>query len=317
MKILVTGGAGYIGSVCVKELVAQKHNVVVVDNLSKGKKELVAQEAEFIQADLTQRDKLFEIFSQHSFDAVIHFAGYKAVEESMSNAVMYSANITGTIHLLDAMVKHNVSKIIFSSSAAVYGVPKENIVNEESPTQPINYYGYTKLAGEQLIAWYSQIHNITGICLRYFNVAGDAGLLYVDPQAKNILPIIMEVVFNKRKELTLFGNDYATPDGTCVRDYIDVRDLVQAHILALRSEQSNTINIGSGRGYSVLELVEAVEKIIHKKLPIKIGPRRKGDPAHLTAQTTRAKKELEWEPKQHLDSMIQSTYKAYRKRFCE
>jgi UDP-glucose 4-epimerase len=264
MRILVTGGAGYIGSACVHKLI-KKHEVVVVDNLSKGKKEFVDPKAEFYKLDLADRGALQKAFSK-KIDAVIHFAAYKAVEESMEDAVKYSDNITGTINLLDMMVKKGVRKIIFSSSAAVYGMPKKEIVDEDAETKPINYYGYTKLACEQIIGWYSNIHAIEHVNLRYFNVAGDSGLGYVDPDAKNIVPILMEVLSGKRKKLTVFGNDYKTRDGTCIRDYIDVNDLVDAHILALDVEGSHVINLGTSKGSSVLELINATEKVTKKKL---------------------------------------------------
>lgn len=312
MNILVTGGAGYIGSVAVKELIKQNHSVVVIDNLSKGKKELVNENAKLCIGDLTDRKFVEEVFSNNKFDAVIHFAGYKAVEESMFDAPKYSQNIIGTITLLDSMVKYKVPKIIFSSSAATYGMPETDVLTEESKTNPINYYGFTKLDDEKIMAWYDQIHNIKFIALRYFNVAGDGGLNYIDPDAKNILPIIMEYIFGKRDKLKVFGDDYQTPDGTCVRDYIHVLDLVDAHIKALSVKDSYIINLGSNNGFSVKQLIEATEKITGKKIIYEVAPRREGDPATLIASNKLAKKILNWESKRTIDEMISSTYKAYQ-----
>lgn len=307
--ILVTGGAGYIGSIAVKELVTLGYSVIVVDNLSKGKIELVDEKAMFYHVDLTDKEGLSEIFKKHKIDCVIHFAGYKAVEESMSNAVKYSDNIIGTINLLNNMVAYHVPKIIFSSSAAVYGMPNKNIIDEETELNPINYYGFTKQESEKIIEYYHKIYNIQYISLRYFNVAGDV-LNYTDPEANNIFPIIMEVITGKRNNLTIFGDDYNTPDHTCVRDYIHVSDLVDAHIKALNVNYNGAINLGTGKGYSVKELVSAFTRLT-KEVKYKFGDRRKGDPAFLVASNQKAKEILNWTPNKTLDDMIISTYKAY------
>ncbi|MBN2459681.1 UDP-glucose 4-epimerase GalE [Candidatus Woesearchaeota archaeon] len=313
--ILVTGGAGYIGSVAVKMLIAQGHKVVVVDNLSKGLQKLVGKKAKLYKADLTSQDQLEKAFKDNKIDAVMHFAGYKAVEESMQNPAKYSLNITGTINLLNLMAKYGVKKIIYSSSAAVYGEPKYNPIDESHPTEPMNYYGFTKLESERIMEWYSKLHGISYVALRYFNVAGDGGLSYVDPDAKNILPIIMEVVFGKRETLVIMGKDYPTRDGTCIRDYIDVNDLIDAHILALRLEKSAIINLGTSNGVSVKELVDATTNVIGKPIKVEYGPRRPGDPAELCASNDRAKKLLGWAPKKTVKDMISSAYKAYKKSF--
>jgi len=307
--ILVTGGAGYIGSVAVKELV-KNHEVIVVDNLSKGKKELVDKKAIFYEADLIDNEKLHEIFKKHKINSVVHFAAYKSVEESMLNPSKYSDNIIGTINLLNCMVKFNVPKLIFSSSAAVYGMPEKRTIDEETELKPINYYGYTKKISEEIIEYFHKIHNIQYISLRYFNVAGDV-LNYVDPEANNIFPIIMEVINRKRDKLTIFGDDYDTPDGTCVRDYIHVSDLVEAHIKALNSYYNGVINLGSGKGYSVKELVSAFIRLTGN-FAHELGKRRSGDPAFLVASNQKAKKILGWSPKKTLNDMILSTYKAYK-----
>jgi len=310
MNILVTGGAGYIGSVAVQSLLEKGHFVVVVDNLSKGIKRLVPDSINFYERDI--KDDLSDIFEKHSIDCVMHFAAYKAVGESMQDAVKYSDNITGIINVLNTMVQHDVKRIIFSSSAAVYGMPEEGVITEDSTTKPINFYGFTKLEMEHLINWYSQIHGLTYVALRYFNVAGDAGLKYVDPEAQNIFPIILEVMTGKRDKLTIFGNDYDTPDGTCIRDYIHIQDLVDAHVLAVDSDYSGILNLGTSNGCSVKELVETFESVSGEKIVWGYGSRRAGDPAKLVAVSARAKKVLGWEAKRSLHDMVQSTIDAYQ-----
>lgn len=313
--ILVTGGAGYIGSAAVKALIEKDYNVIVVDNISKGVKKLVDNEANLYTIDLTDKEELGQIFKSHKIYAVMHFAAYKAVEESMYNAEKYSDNITGTINLLNLMVKYNVKKIIYSGSAAVYGVPEYIPIDEKHPTEPINYYGYTKLQCEKIIDWYAKIHQISYVSLRYFNVAGDAGLNYIDPNALNVFPIIMEVIFRKRDKLTIYGKDYNTRDGTCIRDYIDVNDLVRAHILALDIDKNAIINLGTAKGVSVKELVEETIKVTGKEFNYEYGPRRKGDPPELIASNEKAKQILNWQPEKSVREMIESTYKAYKSGF--
>jgi UDP-glucose 4-epimerase len=309
MDILVTGGAGYIGSVAVKKLIVDGHNVTVIDNLSKGNINLVDSKANFIKSDLNDLINLDLIFSKNKFDAVIHFSAYKAVEESMKNAVKYSDNITGIINLLNCMVKYNVNKIIFSSSAAVYGM-KNGVIDENATLEPINFYGYTKKAMEEIISWYNKIYGIKYIALRYFNVAGDV-LGYIDPDAQNIFPIIAEVIKGDRDLLKIFGNDYNTPDGTCIRDYIDVQDLVNAHILALKCSFIGPINLGNGKGYSVKELVDAFSEVSGQNINFKYVERRSGDPEKLIASNKLAKEVLKWEPCVSLKDMVKSCLQAY------
>lgn len=309
MHILITGGAGYIGSIAVKELIALGHQVTVIDNLSKGSFRLVHPQAAFVQGDLTDKGAVELLFSQNKFEVVMHFAGYKAAGESMELPEKYSDNFIGTINLLNAMVKHKVPKIIFSSSAAVYGEPKYIPIDENHPLQPINYYGFTKLESERIIDWYSQLKRIIGIKLRYFNVAGDGGLNYQDPDAKNIFPIIQEVLSGKREKLMVYGDDYPTPDGTCIRDYIDINDLVRAHILALKLEHSENINLGTATGTSVKEIIDMTEETLGVKLPHVYGPRREGDPAVLTASCEKAKQLLGWVPEKGIKEMIKSGLK--------
>lgn len=313
-NIFVTGGAGYIGSVAAKKLTDSGYKVVVIDNLSKGRRELVDSKAEFIVGDLLDKALLRQIFEKYKFDSVMHFAGYKDAGESMENPEKYSKNIVGSINLLEEIVKNNVPQIIFSSSAAVYGDPKYLPIDEDHPTNPTNYYGYTKLKIEEIIQWYARLKGFNYLILRYFNVAGDGGLNYIDPDAKNILPILMEILSEERQKFVVFGNDYETRDGTCVRDYIDVNDLVEAHLMGLNLKSNEIINLGTAKGYSVLELINAVEKVAEKKIEVEIGGRRLGDPASLVADFKKAKKILNWMPKVSLEKMIETTLKSYRKK---
>lgn len=311
MKILVTGGAGYIGSIAVKQLLDKGHSVIVLDNLSKGMKRLVDSRAKFCEIDLIDKENLEKIFLENQIDAVMHFAGYKAVGESMTNPTKYSDNITGTINLLNLMIKYKIPKIIYSSSAAVYGESKTEIVAEDAPTNPTSYYGFTKLVCEDLIKWYSKLHNLNYVLLRYFNVAGDGGLGYVDPEAQNVIPIIMETLTGKRDKFIIYGNDYITPDKTGVRDYIDINDLIQAHILALDLDQNEIINLGTNNGVSVQELVDTTIKITGKNLNYEYDERREGDCGKLIASNEKAKKILNWQPQKTIQEMIKSTYEAY------
>ncbi len=310
--ILVTGGCGYIGSVAVKKLLDNNYKVISIDNLKNGDKKLIDRRAISYYFDLCNKEKLKKVFKENNIDSVMHFAAYKSVGESMKNASKYSDNIRGSVNLLDVMVEHDVKEIIYSSSAAVYGSPKEKKVNEDTKTKPINYYGFTKLKVEEIIKWYSKIENINYVSFRYFNVCGDM-LGYIEKDPENIFPIIMDVIRGKREKLTIFGNDYNTRDGTCIRDYIDVRDLVDAHILALNNKNvsNEIINLGTSNGYSVKELVDSFIKVAGK-FKFEYGDRREGDPSKLISSNEKAKKLLGWSPKRDLDEMVKSTYKAYK-----
>lgn len=310
-KILVTGGAGYIGSVVVRDLIDEGFEVTIIDNLSKGLKSLVHEKAKLLVGDLTNKEFLEQVFSNNKFDAVIHFASYKDAGESMLNPEKYSDNIEGLLNLLNAMSKHDVKKMVFSSSAAVYGEPETKIITENHQKKPINFYGFTKLEGERILSWFYELKKINFTALRYFNVAGDGGLNYLDPDARNIFPIICEVISGKRDKLKIFGGDYETKDGTCVRDYIHVSDLSDAHIKALSLEGTHFINLGSSKGYSVLDLVKAFKQA-SKDFEFEIVDRRPGDPAMLVASNELAKKILGWEPKRDLKEMVESTLKAYK-----
>ena len=312
-KILVTGGAGYIGSVTVKKLLAEGHAVTVIDNLYKGKKELVDKRAVFYKLDVTNLPAMEKKLKAQKFDIIIHFAGLKDAGESMVNPAFYQNNIIGIMNLIKIAPKLGVKQFIFSSSAAVYGEPESAVLSENSRTQPTNFYGYTKLAGEQLLEWMRKLNKIDYVALRYFNVAGDGGLNYVDPNAKNIFNVIGEVMCGRKKILEIFGNDYETPDGTGIRDYIHVSDLADAHVKALKVKGSEIINLGSEHGYSVLQIVKEFELVTGKKLPHKFIKRRPGDVASLIASSAKAKDILGWTPKLGLKDMVESTWTAYNK----
>lgn len=312
-KILVTGGAGYIGSVTVKKLLDAGHFVTVVDNLQKGKKELLDKRAVFYKLDILNQSALEKKFKGKTFDTIIHFAALKDAGESMKNPNLYQDNIKGIMNLLQIAPKLKVKQFIFSSSAAVYGEPKSKLINENHICNPTNFYGYTKLAGEHLLEWNRKLNKIDYVALRYFNVAGDGGLNYIDPKAKNIFNVIGEVLSKRKKVLEIFGNDYDTPDGTGIRDYIHVSDLADAHIKALKVKGSHIINLGSENGYSVLEIVKEFEKVSNLNIPLKIIKRRKGDVATLIATSSKAKQILNWVPKLGLKEMVESTYLAYNK----
>jgi len=306
MRIIVTGGAGYIGSACTKSLLDAGHSVVVVDNMSKGKRELVDKRAEFLEAD-TCSPGLEKAFPA---DAVIHIAAYKAVGESMENPDKYSDNISGTLNLLKLMARHGTKRIVYSGSAAVYGMPEYSPVDEAHPCMPINYYGYTKLVSEDLIKWYSLTKGIEYVSLRYFNVVGDFGLGYVDPDPQNVLPLLMECATGKREKFVVFGTDYKTRDGTCVRDYVHVKDLVKAHVLSLNAK-SGIINLGTAKGTTVLELINTVKDVTGKDFPVETGPRREGDPAELVASNKLAEEMLGWKPEHDVNDAVRTTFEAY------
>ncbi len=310
-NILVAGGAGYIGSVTVKKLLDKGYKVTVIDNLYKGRRELVDKKAVFYKLDILDLKSLIKKLDKQKFDAIIHFAAYKDAGESMLNQEKYQDNIRGTMNLLTLAPKLGAKQIIFSSSAAVYGDPKKPLIDELHACNPTNFYGYTKLAGEHLLEWSRKLNKIEYVALRYFNVAGDGGLNYVDPNAKNIFNVIAEVLCKRKKFLEIFGNDYNTKDGTGIRDYIHISDLADAHIKALDIKDSQIINLGSEKGYSVLDIVKEFEKVSGMKVPHKITKRRAGDPAKLIATSKKAKKVLAWTPKLGLKEMVESTWKAY------
>jgi UDP-glucose 4-epimerase len=313
MRILVTGGAGYIGSVVVEELLAQGETAVVYDNLSKGHRESVAPGAELIQGELLDSERLERVLAEHQVDAVMHMAADSLVGESFQNPAKYYANnLVASLSLLKAMRAARVSRIVLSSTAAVYGEPEKQPISESDATCPTNPYGETKLALERALHWSEKAYGLRYVSLRYFNAAGATarcGELH-DPET-HLIPIVLQVASGQRPYLEIFGNDYPTRDGTCVRDYIHVSDLARAHVLALKplAERSAIFNLGCGGGYTVLEVVEAARKVTGHAIPVRFGPRRAGDPAVLVASSERIQRELGWKARQQdLQAIIESAW---------
>lgn len=314
--ILVVGGAGYIGSHMVRQLNLANHAVVTLDNLSTGNRRLIG-DGEFVEGDLGDPDLLNRLFSTHAIDAVMHFAAFSQVGESMHRPLKYYRNnIAETITLLDAMVRHDVKHFIFSSTAAVYGEPQSIPIAEEHPCMPTNPYGNTKLAVERMLADCATAHGLTYAALRYFNAAGADGSGEIgemhDPET-HLIPIVLQAAAGQRDCIQVFGTDYPTTDGTCIRDYVHVNDLAQAHLLALdallEGAGSAVYNLGSSQGYSVREVIGKAEAVTGRNIPVKEAPRRAGDPAVLIASSDRIKKELGWRPVyDSLEAIIESAW---------
>ena len=305
MAILVAGGAGYIGSHMVKDLIEHGEDVVVADNLSTGHRDAINPKAKFYEGDIRDRKFLDKVFDNEDITAVVHFAAFSIVPESMSKPLKYFDNNTGgMITLLEAMRDHNIKYIVFSSTAATYGVPEHMPIKETDPQNPINPYGLSKLMMEKMMAWADKAYGIKFVALRYFNVAGAApdGTIGEDhgPET-HLVPIILQVAQGKRKELSIFGDDYNTPDGTNVRDYVHVMDLADAHILAIKyleaGNKSNAFNLGSSTGFSNKQMLEAAREVTGKPIPAKMAPRSPGDPDSLVAASDKARTILGWKPK--------------------
>lgn len=316
MKVLVTGGAGYIGSVVTTQLLESGHEVIVVDNLSHGHKDAVPKGARFVQANITDIGSLFS--ASDGLEAVLHFASFIAAGESMKQPDMYWQNNTAdSLQLLSAMHKLNIKKLIFSSTAAVYGNPLTLPITETETTKPTNTYGMTKLAVDMAITSYSLAHGLAATSLRYFNVAGAYGRCGErHPAESHIIPLALATIAGKRPFFSIYGDDYPTPDGTCIRDYIHVADLAQAHLLALGklSPAKHTIyNLGNGNGFSNKDVIRTIEEVTDKKLPVKIEKRRPGDPARLIASSQKAQAELGWIPaRPALQTMVADAWKFYQ-----
>lgn len=318
MKILVTGGAGYIGSHVVLDLLEADHDVIILDDLSLGVELNIHSDAQFIFGSTLDNEALKVCF-RDQVDAVIHLAAFKAAGESMTDPEKYSKNnISGTINLLNAMTDHGVHTFVFSSSAAVYGYPEYLPIDEDHPTDPINYYGFTKLVIESFLEWYGKLRGLKYVSLRYFNAAGydpKGRILGLEQNPANLLPIVMEVASGVRDKMEVFGDDYDTPDGTGVRDYIHVSDLASAHVKALdylQSGDSIMVNLATGEGYSVLEVIEKAREITGHPIPYEITARREGDPAKLIATSESAGELLDWEPKlSDLESLLKTTWRVY------
>jgi UDP-glucose 4-epimerase len=318
MRILVTGGAGYIGSIVSEELLENGHHIVVVDNLTQGHRGAVLPGADFVLADICNSALLEDILKRFEIEAVIHLAGDSVVSESSVNPhKFFYNNVVGSISLLDGMLKQGIKKIIFSSSAAVYGESQTMPLTEEEPKVPTNAYGESKLMIEQVLARYGRAYNLKYACLRYFNAAGASGQLGEDHHPEtHLIPLVLRAALSAKGPVEVFGTDYPTVDGTCIRDYIHVKDVARAHILALEKlEQSNNAvyNLGSQEGYSVLQVVKAAEKITGHNIPVKRSSRRTGDPARLVACSNRARQEMDWHPvSSDLESIITSAWKWMR-----
>ena len=314
MRVMVTGGAGYIGSVVAEELLKDGHDVIVYDNLSKGHRGSLSPGAEFVQADLMDTDRLSRTLAEGSIEAIIHMAASSLVGESVTEpSKYYRNNIVAGLGLLDAMRETDVRRIVFSSTAAVYGEPAKQPIEETDPTNPTNPYGETKLAFEHALRWYEQAYKIRYASLRYFNAAGatEACGESHDPET-HLIPIILQVAGGKREAVEIYGEDYETRDGTCVRDYIHVVDLARAHILALGvlDERSSVYNLGcGGDGYTVRVVIETAREVTGSAIPLRVGPRRPGDPARLVASSARIKRELGWTAeRQDLRAIIASAW---------
>lgn len=321
MNVLVIGGAGYIGSHVVKELMKHGHSVTVFDNLSSGLKQNLFKENAFIKGDILNVKQLEKAFAK-GFDAFIHLAAFKAAGESMINPEKYSINnIDGTLNILNAATKYNCKYMVFSSSAAVFGEPQKLPIDEEHPKNPENYYGFTKLEIERFMAWYDKLKGLKYAALRYFNAAGydpEGVLSGLEKNPANLLPVIMEAACGMRNGIQVFGNDYDTRDGTCIRDYVHVSDLANAHVKALeyitKNNESLTVNLGSETGVTVTEMLEAARRITQKPIEATYVQRRAGDPACLYATSKLAREKLNWIPKySDVDTLVKTTWEAYLK----
>ena len=321
MHILVIGGAGYIGSHVVKELLKEGQQVTVFDDLSTGQEVNLFPEARFIKGSILDIPVLEEAMNSQ-IDGVIFLAGKKAVGESMENPGKYAeTNLIGAINVLNAMVKYEIKKFIFSSSASVYGTPSYLPIDEAHPLNPMSFYGFTKLTTEQLLKWYDELKGIRFVALRYFNAVGydaEGAIKGLEKNPQNLLPIIMEVACGKRAVLSIYGNDYETFDGTCIRDYIHVTDLASGHWKALEylnnGGKSEAINLGTGKGISVMEIVKKTESVIGHEIAYTFAPRRPGDPAVVEAAAEKAATVLGWKA-EHSDptNIIQTTWNVYQK----
>ena len=322
MAILVCGGAGYIGSHAVHQLIEKGESVVIVDNLQTGHRDAVHPKAKFYEGDIRDVDVLDKIFTENAIDTVVHFAANSLVGESVEKPLKYfNNNVYGMQILLESMVKHSVDKIVFSSTAAVYGEPKRIPILEDDPTEPTNPYGESKRIMEKMMKWVSRANGVRFVSLRYFNAAGaiEDGSIGEDHNPEShLIPLILQVPMGKRDHITVFGEDYPTPDGTCLRDYIHVIDLADAHVLAIdylrKGGESNIFNLGNGRGFSVKEMIEAAKKATGRDIKVEIGARRAGDPAQLIASSEKAKKVLGWRPKYtDVKQIIQTAWTFHQK----
>ena len=316
MNVLVTGGAGYIGSVCVEELVKSGHAVTVYDNLSEGHRSAVDKRAEFVQGDLSDETRLAQALREAKAEVILHFAACALVSESMVNPGKYFRNnVASGLKLLEAAVAAGVRKFVFSSTCAVYGVPEQLPITEELPTRPVNPYGETKLMFEKMLQWYQQIHGLEFVAFRYFNAAG-AGERFGEHHRveTHLIPNVLKVALGQAPHCEIFGADYPTPDGTCIRDYIHTVDLAQAHILAMQPGRQGCYNLGNGEGYSVREVIQTCQHVTGRPIKALEKPRRPGDPPRLVALPEKAAKELGWKPAfPKLEDIVASAWRWHKK----
>ena len=319
---LVCGGAGYIGSHMVRALLERGEQVLVLDDLSKGHRKFVPDEAAFYKGDIRDKELLGRIFRENAIDAVFHFAAFIQVGESVHLPLeYYENNVNGVLRILECMVRHHVPHIVFSSTAAVYGEPAVVPICEDLPTAPTNPYGETKLAVEKMLRWASAAHGFTYGVLRYFNACGaieDASIGEAHEPETHLIPLVLDAALAKRESISIFGEDYDTPDGTCIRDYVHVTDLVQAHLLTLdalrRDEGNKTFNLGNGRGFSVKEVIDACRRVTEREIRVTSSPRRPGDPARLIASSERIQRELGWKPRYtDLDAIVETAWRWHLK----
>jgi len=331
VKILVTGGAGYIGGTVAALLASQGHNPIVFDNLSHGRRDLLPPGVEFIEGELADRAGLENLFgnaarSGHPFDAVLHFAALIEAGESMQKPELYFRNNTAsTLSLLEAMLAEGPRRVVFSSTAAVYGEPESVPIAEDARLKPTNVYGESKLLVETMLSWFNRIHGLRYASLRYFNVAGapegpegiTRGEAH-DPES-HLIPLILDVALGRRASIRIYGEDYPTPDGTCIRDYIHVADLAEAHLLALKALDTRDrliLNLGNGQGFSVRQVIDAARRVSGRPIPAEVHPRRDGDPAVLVASSEKAARELGWKPRfTELEQIMQSAWAWHQKRY--
>ena len=321
MRVLVIGGAGYIGSVAVKKLIEQNNEVVVLDALYTGHRKAVNPKAKFYQGDIENKFLVSQILRQEKIEAVMHFAAYSLVPESVQKPLKYyDNNVSGMISLLEAMKDAGVNYLVFSSSAATYGIPKKLPITEDSPLNPISPYGETKVIMEKIMHWADKADGIKSIALRYFNVAGAAsdGSIGEDHSPEtHLIPNILKSAVSGDGKFTIFGNDYNTKDGTNVRDYVQIEDLIDAHLLALKhlvtTNKSDVFNLGTAHGYSNLEILQAARKVTNVEIPYTMGPRRAGDPDSLVADSAKARTILGWEPQhENAEDMMTSAWKWHQ-----
>jgi UDP-glucose 4-epimerase len=316
MNVLVTGGAGYIGSVCVEELLNAGHRVTVFDNLSEGHRKAVDPRATLVTACLSQPDAIRAALQSAQAQAVIHFAAHALVGESMTNPGKYFRNnVANGLNLLQATVDAGIKKFVFSSTCATFGIPEVVPMGEDTPQRPVNPYGESKLMFEKMLAWYHQLHGLEFVAFRYFNAAGASLQFGEDHRVEtHLIPNILKVALGQKTHCDLFGTDYPTPDGTCIRDYIHIVDLAQAHILALAPGKQGFFNLGNGEGYSVREVVGMCEKVSGQKIRVEEKPRRPGDPPRLIARADKAIRDLGWKPKYaRLEDIVTTAWNWHQK----